>query len=70
MWWNFRGYPRNWRRAYEKEIGHTVKQIKHEQKYMSYESWNAYCKILKENTHGNRNEGSLSEWSDLQTFWK
>ena len=35
---------------------------------MSYESWNAYCKILKENIHGNRNEGSLSERSDLQTF--
>ena len=32
---------------------------------MPYEDWNAYYKILKENTHGNRNEGTLSERSDL-----
>ena len=64
MRWDFRRYSRDWRRAYEKEID-PIRQIKHEQKYMSYEGWNAYCKILKENTHGNRNEGALSKRSDL-----
>ena len=37
---------------------------------MPYEGWNAYCKILKENIHGNRNEGTLPGRPDTESFQK
>ena len=58
------------KKAYEKEIDRTIRQIKYEQKYMSYEDWDAYCKIIKENTHGNRNESTLPGKSDTESFQK
>lgn len=37
---------------------------------MPYEDWNVYCKILKENTYGNRNEGTLPGRPDTESFQK
>ena len=56
--------------AYKKEIDHNIKQIEHEQKYMSYKDWDAYYKILEENAHGNRNEGTLPRRPDTESFQK
>lgn len=58
------------KKAYEKEIDHNIKQIEHEQKYMSYKDWDAYYKILEENAHGNRNESTLPRRPDTESFQK
>ena len=47
-----------------------MKQIEREQKYMSYKDWDAYYKILEENTYGNRNEGTLPGRPDTESFQK
>ena len=47
-----------------------MKQIEREQKYMSYKGWDAYYKILEENTYGNRNEGTLPGRPDTESFQK
>ena len=58
----------NAKKAYEKEIDRNIKQIEHEQKYMSYKDWDAYYKILEENAYGNRNEGTLPGRPDTESF--
>ena len=58
------------KKAYEKEIDCNMKQIRREQKYMSYKDWDAYYKILEENANGNRNEGTLPGRPDTKSFQK
>ena len=58
------------KKAYEKEIDRNIKQIEHEQKYMSYKDWDAYYKILEENAYGNRDEGTLPGRPDTESFQK